>query len=298
MTRRDSADLLLLAAIWGGSFLFMRLGAHEFGPLALVFLRVAGASLLLLPWLLWRGELGALRAHWRDIAVIGVLNSALPFTLFALGSLVLGAGLMAVFNATAPLWTALLAWAWLGERPAGPRLTGLALGFAGVLGLSWGQADLRAGAAGISPALAVLACLGASVLYGLAAILSRRRLVGVPPMAVAAGSQVASTLLMALPAWWWWPATPPSARAWIAALVLALVCTGLAYVLYFRLLANAGATNAISVTFLVPAFAMLWGLVFLGEWPTPAMLAGAGVILLGTGLATGLVKLPRSAPAS
>lgn len=297
MRARDRLELLLLGAIWGGSFLFMRLGASDFGALALSLLRVAGASLLLLPLLAWRGELPVLRRHWRAIAVVGLINSALPFVLFNLAALVLGAGLMAVFNATAPIWGAFFAWVWLGEKLSPTRLLGLAIGVAGVLGLAWGKAGLAVGASGMSPALGMAACVAATVLYGLAANYTRRRLAGVAPMALAAGSQMSAAAVLLLPALWAWPAVAPSATAWGAAALLSLLCTGLAYVLYFRLIANAGATNAISVTFLVPGFAMLWGWLFMGETPTPAMLLGCAVILLGTALATGLLKLPARAPA-
>lgn len=292
MRAQDRAELFVLAAIWGASFLFMRLGAADFGPLALSLLRVAGASALLLPLLLWRGQGAALRQHWRPIAVVGLINSALPFVLFALAALVLGTGLMAVFNATAPIWGAFFAWVWLGERLDRTRLLGLAIGVAGVVFLAWGKAGWRAGPGGISPALGIAACVGATVLYGLAANFTRRHLAGVPPLALAAGSQLSATVLLAAPAAWAWPAVTPGASAWGAAAALALLCTGLAYLLFFRLIAHAGATNAISVTFLIPGFAMLWGWLVMGEPPTGTMLAGCAVILLGTALATGGLRLP------
>ncbi|KPF50585.1 hypothetical protein D621_13085 [beta proteobacterium AAP51] len=296
MRRRDVFELLLLGAIWGASFLFMRLGAADFGALALSLLRVAGASLLLVPLLLWRGDGPALRRHWRAIAVVGLINSALPFVLFALAALVLGTGLMAVFNATAPIWGAFFAWVWLGERLDRARLLGLAIGVAGVVGLAWGKAGLQVGAGGMSPALGIAACVAATVLYGLAANYTRQRLQGVAPLALAAGSQLSATAVLLLPALWAWPAVAPPATAWGAALMLALVCTGLAYVLFFRLIAHAGATNAISVTLLIPGFAMLWGWLIMGETPTPAMLLGCAVILLGTALSTGVLKLPPPTP--
>ena len=292
MTRRDLSDLFMLGALWGASFLFMRLGAAEFGPVALVFVRVAGAVLLLLPLLAWRGELGALRTHWRAIAAVGLVNSVLPFLLFAVAALVLTTALMSVFNATASIWGALVAWLWLGDRLDRSRWLGLAIGVLGVVGLSWGKADFKPGEQGVSAALGIAACLLAAVLYGVGANLSRKHLAGVPPMAVAAGSQLAATLVLALPAWWWWPAVHPGAAAWLGAAALALGCTGAAYVLYFRLIAHAGAANAMSVTFLIPAFALLWGWVLLGEQPTGTMLAGCAVILLGTALATGKLAWP------
>ena len=290
---RDIAELLLLAALWGASFLFMRMGAAEFGPLALAFVRVAGASALLLPLLWWQGRGGVvLPHHWRPLLVVGLVNSALPFALYALAALVLSTGLMSIFNATSPLWGALIAWVWLEDRPTASRALGLAIGFAGVAWLSIGKADLRADAAGVGPAWGTAACLAATALYGFGANYTRKAVAAVPPLAVAAGSQLAATLLRAAPALLAWPATPPGARAWAAAVALALLCTGLAYMLYFRLIARLGAPRAISVTFLIPAFAALWGAVFLGEVPTAAMAAAGAVILLGSALATGVLRLP------
>lgn len=297
MRRSDIAELFALAALWGASFLFMRTGAAEFGPVALVFLRVAGASALLLPLLAWRGEVAALRRHWRAIAVVGLVNSTLPFLFFMVAALVLSAGLSAIFNATSPMWATLIAWIWLNDRPSPARLLGLAIGFAGVLGLGLSNASLRPGEHGVSPAVGIVACILATLLYGFAANYAKQRLAGVPPMAVAAGSQFSAAVAMALPALLLWPARPPAASAWAGAAVLAFACTGLAYLLYFRLIANTGPANAIAVTFLIPAFAVLWGGVFLGERLTPATTAGCAVILFGTALATGMLPRPRAAPA-
>lgn len=282
----DLAELLALAALWGASFLFMRLGAGEFGPVALAAVRVGGAALLLLPLLHWRDQIGELRRHWRPIFVVGLTNSALPFLLFSYAALSITAGLSAIFNASAPLFGALIAWAWLRERPSAARIAGLAIGFAGVAGLAWDKASFKAGGSG----WAILACLVAPLLYGLSANYTRKRLQGAAPLAVAAGSQLSATLLLALPALWWWPPTTPSASAWTSAAALALLCTGVAYLLYFRLIANVGAANAIAVTFLIPAFAVLWGWMLLAEAVTPAMVLGCAVILVGTGLATGLIR--------
>lgn len=292
MKRRDMGDLLLLAALWGASFLFLRLGAAEFGPAPLAFVRCAGASLLLLPLLWMRGQGAALRQHWRILLLVGLINSALPFLLFALAALSLSAALLSIFNATTPIWGALIAWLWLGDPLQRSRVLGLVIGVAGVVGLAWGKADLRPGAHGVSPALAIAACVAGTLFYGLAANVTRRHLAGVPAMALAAGSQLSSALALAVPAALWWPAVSPSAGAWASAAALALLCTGLAYVLFFRLIAHAGAANAISVTLLIPAFAMLWGWLLLAERPTPAMLAGCAVILLGTALSAGLLRWP------
>jgi drug/metabolite transporter (DMT)-like permease len=292
MTRRDIVDLLLLAAIWGASFLFMRLGAAEFGPVALAFVRVAGAALLLVPLMLLKRQSGAWRTHGLAIAGVGIVNSALPFLLYAVAALALTTALLSVFNATVPIWGALIAWLWLKDKLSASRWLGLAIGVAGVVGLGWGKADVAAGEHGVSAAIGVAACLAATALYGLGANVSRRWLQGVPPLAVAAGSQAAATLALVVPAALWWPAVNPGATAWAAAIALSVLCTGLAYVLFFRLIARTGAATATSVTFLIPAFALLWGFLALGEVPTGTMLVGCAVILLGTALATGLLRWP------
>ena len=209
----DIGELLLLAAIWGASFLFMRLGAAEFGPVALSALRVGLATLVLLPLLVWRGHAALLRRHWRAMAIVGVVNSALPFVLFSVAALAIHAGLSSIFNATAPLWGALIAWCWLGERLTRVRVAGLAVGFAGVLWLAWDSASFKPSEHGVSAAMAVGACLGATLCYGFAANYTQRKLSGVTSLAVATGSQLAATLALALPALWWWPATTPSATA-------------------------------------------------------------------------------------
>ncbi|MGD9833951.1 MAG: DMT family transporter [Piscinibacter sp.] len=292
MKTPDLGELVALAAIWGASFLFMRLGAGEFGPVALSAVRVAGAALVLLPLLLWRGQWGELRRHWRAIFLVGITNSALPFLFFSYAALGISAGLSSIFNASSPLWGALIGWWWLRDRPTAPRALGLAIGFAGVIGLAWEKASFQPGGSG----WAIVACLAAAMLYGLSANFTKKRLQGVAPMAVAAGSQLSAALVLAGPALLWWPASMPSARAWLMVALLALLCTGLAYLMYFRLIAHVGAANAIAVTFLIPAFAVLWGWLFLGEPLTAAMAAGCAVILLGTALATGVIT-PRLAAA-
>lgn len=289
MKTSDLSELVGLAALWGASFLFMRLGAAEFGPVALAAVRVAGATLVLLPLLRWRGQVGELRRHWRSIFVVGITNSALPFLCFSYAALSITAGLSSIFNASTPLFGAVLGWLWLKDRPSGPRIAGLAIGFAGVLGLAWEKASFKPGGSG----WAIVACLAAALMYGLSANYTKRRLQGVAPLAVAAGSQLSAALVLALPALWWWPQVMPSAHAWAMVALLAVLCTAVAYLMYFRLIAHIGPANAITVTFLIPAFAVLWGWLFLAEPLTAAMALGCAVILLGTALATGVLKTPR-----
>jgi drug/metabolite transporter (DMT)-like permease len=288
---RDGTELVTLAALWGAAFLFMRVAAPEFGALALAAVRVGGATLLLLPLLAWHGHGGALVRHWKPIAVVGLINSALPFSLYSYAALSISAGLSSIFNATAPLFGAIVAAFWLQERLTLSRVAGLVIGFGGVGWLAWDSAGAKADAIDVPGAVA--ACLAGAALYGFSASYAKKRLAGVPPMAVATGSQLTATLLLAGPAMALWPADVPSAGAWYAAIALALLCTGIALVLYFRLIAHVGASNAVSVTFLIPAFAVLWGVIFLGETPTVRMLAGCAVILFGTALVTGVLRLPQ-----
>ena len=181
------------------------------------------------------------------------------------------------------------------DRPTSWRALGLAIGFGGVLWLAWDKASFKPGADGLSSGWAVVACLAATLLYGWSANFAKRHLAGAPPLAVATGSQLAAAIVLLPPMGWWWPAQMPSTTAWVAVALLAVACTGVAYVLYFRLIAHVGPAKAISVTFLIPVFAVVWGWMFLGEGLTLAMLLGCAVILIGTALATGLLT-PRSAP--
>lgn len=275
----------------------MRMAVVDFGPLATAFLRVAIATLFLAPLLMLRGLLPQLKAHAGRVLFVGVLNSAIPFACFSFALLSITTGLSAILNATVPLFGALVAWVWLKDRPTGTRVLGLALGFAGVALLAWNKASFKPDAiSGIAPIWAVLACLLATLCYALAASFTRRYLTGVPPLVTATGSQIGATLGLALPALWLWPAKAPGLPAWAALVALGVVCTGVAYVLYFRLIEHAGPAKALAVTFLVPVFAVLYGTLLLGEALTGWMLGCGAVIVLGTALSTGLIKLPTKRP--
>ncbi|MGZ5241282.1 MAG: DMT family transporter [Caldimonas sp.] len=291
MRPRDAAELIVLAALWGGSFLFMRLAVPAFGPVAVAALRVAGASLMLLPLLALRGEFGALLKHWRPIAVVGLTNSALPFLAFAYAAISIDSGVLAIFNSATPLFAAVIAWLWLADRMTPWRVVGLGIGFAGVVWIAAYKAGLHGG----GTVWAILACLGATLCYGVSPSLTKRYLGGVAPLAVATGSQVAASAFLAVPAAFAWPTVAPAAALWLVIAALAFFCTGLAYILYFRLIANAGPTNAVTVTYLVPIFAVTWGGLFLGETLTWPLVAGCAVVFAGTALATGILR-PRLAP--
>jgi drug/metabolite transporter (DMT)-like permease len=288
MTLFTAFEFILLAAIWGGSFLLMKMGASEFGPFATAFLRVLLATAFLLPLLVWRGQWAALRARWRPALLVGVLSSGAPFVLFGFAVLHINTGLASIMNATTPLWAALVAWLWLRDKPTPIRLLGLAIGFAGVAALAWDKATFQAGAA--SPGMAVLATLAATLCYGIAASCAKKYLTGLPPLASATGSQVGAMLFLLLPAVTHIPAKNPSHTAWLAIVLLALFCTALAYILYFRIIATAGPARASAVTFLIPVFGVGYGAMFLNEAVTPTMLVCGAVIVLGTALSTGLLR--------
>ena len=292
MSLASIVDFVALAAIWGASFLFMRLGVVEFGVVATAALRVVVAAAFLLPLMLWKGHGAVFRRHWRQVCAIGVVNSALPFLLFSFALLSITTGLSAILNATVPLFGALVAWIWLKDRPTGSRVLGLALGFLGIALLAWDKASFRPGASGIAPAWAVLGCLAATTCYAIAASATKRYLSGLPPLVTATGSQVGAALALVLPALVWWPEQVPSARAWTALVVLGVLCTGVAYILYFRLIEQAGPAKALAVTFALPVFALVYGVLFLGEQVTPWMVGCGAVVIVGTALSTGLLKLP------
>ncbi|MBN9430206.1 MAG: DMT family transporter [Burkholderiales bacterium] len=289
MRARDVTDLLLLAALWGGSFLFIRVAVPQFGPFPLMALRTGIGALCLLPFVLMAGSLGDLRRYGARLFIIGILNAALPFVMFGYAMLTMSAGFTSILNATVPFWGALVAFFWQGERLGPWRIAGLALGFCGVLVLVWGRVSFGAGGFGLPIAAVLLATLS----YAVAASATRVYLSQVGTLANAAGSLLGAALALSPLAVMYWPQQSPDLLAWSCALLVGVLSTGLAYVLYFRLIANIGSTGAITVTFLVPMFAVLWGGLFLDESITLNMIAGAAVILAGTALTTGLIDPGR-----
>jgi len=295
-TARYRIDFLLLAMIWGGSFLFMRTAAVEFGAVLTATLRVSIAALFLLPLLYFRGQSQALWANWKPVFFVGVFNSAVPFALYAFAVQHITTGLSSIMNATVPLVGALLAWVWLGDKLNLSRILGLCIGLMGVLLLAGGEADFKANASGIAPMWAVGACLLATLSYALSANFAKRYIAHVPPLATATGSQCGASLALAVPALFALPAEMPGAHAWGALAIVGVLCTGIAYILYFRLIEKAGPAKALTVTFLVPVFAIGYGVLLLHEHLTLWMLLCGAVILLGTGLSSGLLRLPQRKP--
>lgn len=283
MSYRDRMELVLLAALWGASFLFMRIAVPEFGAFALAELRVGIAALFLFIVLLWQGGAEKLLRHVVPLVVVGIFGSALPFVLFAYGTLTISAGTAAVVNATAPLFAALVGYMWLRDKLRPVQSIGLAVGFGGVLLLLWDRIAVNVDGA----ALATAACLVAALSYGIAVNFTKKKLTGVPPVVNAAGSQLAATLLLLPLAIAHWPQEPVSARSWYSAVALGVICTGVAFILYFRLIARVGPARAITVTYLIPVFGMFWGFTLLQERISMGMLAACAVILVGIALATG-----------
>jgi drug/metabolite transporter (DMT)-like permease len=282
---RDVVDLLVLAAIWGASFLLMRIAVPEFGPVPLIAARVGIAAVFLVIVLAARGGMRELYRHAPLLIVLGAVSAAVPFSLFAFSVLSVTGGFASVLNATVPLFGALVGYAWLGDKFGPTRAAGLAIGFTGVLVVVWDKISFRPGGSG----WAVLAGLSASLLYGISANFTKKYLSRIDPLINATGSQVAATALLLIPAILSWPDAMPSPLSMISALALGVVCTGVAVVLFFRLIARVGPAKAITVTYLIPAFGVLWGYLFLHEPVTVNMITGCGVILLGTGLANGVI---------
>lgn len=281
MSPASVALLVLLAALWGGSFVFIRIAAPALGPLPLTYARLGLAATALLLLAFARRRVPPFRTRWREFAVLGTINSAMPFALFSFALLHVPASTGAILNATSPFFAAIAAAHWLGEALTRRKVAGMVLGLAGVTALVGWHPE----AISVDVALALAACLAAALCYALGGVYAKHRLGDVPSLAVACASQMTAALALMplLP----FTTIPGPVTAVVAANVvaLALASTALAYLIYFRLIADAGPQRALTVTFLIPLFGVLWGAVFLGEPVTPGMLAGGALVVAGTALA-------------
>jgi drug/metabolite transporter (DMT)-like permease len=288
MRGQDVSRLLLLSALWGGSFIFIRVAAPVLGPVVLVWVRVLIAGLLLLAFALGSRRSLQIRQRWRQYLVLGLFNSALPFVLIAAAELHLSASLAAILNATSPLFGAVIAFFWLRDAFTGRKFLGLVLGIAGVAILAgWNPITLNT-----VTLLSILASLGGAASYGLASVYTKARVHNAPALGLAAGSQLAASLLLSPLVPFTWPAVAPSTTVLLCTLALAVGSTALAYLLFFRLVVDVGPIKALTVTFLVPIFGVLWSAIFLGEPVGIGTVLGGMVILAGTALVVG-VRLPR-----
>jgi drug/metabolite transporter (DMT)-like permease len=285
MRRRDAAMLLLLAAMWGSSFMFIKVGVRDLAPSTLVLFRVGLASLLLLPLALPRGGTAAMRAHWKALLIQGGLNLALPFWLLSFAETRIDSGLSAVIQAASPIFLAVLAVRIdPSQRVRGARLAGLGVGLAGVA--------LLVGSQNGGDLVGAVAVVGTAVCYAAASLLAGTALRPIPPLQSATGALLGATLLIAPVGLLQLPAETPGWKSAGSVTALAVIGSALAYLLYYSIIKSAGASRAILVTYLIPAFALVYGAAILDEAVTRTAIAGLVLILAGTAAATG-VRLPH-----
>jgi drug/metabolite transporter (DMT)-like permease len=276
---------ICIAALWGSSFLFMRGAALELGVWPTAFLRMAIGALTLMPILLWRGQFGALKRSWVLMCWMSLINSAIPFACYAFAVLHITTGLSAILNATTPLLTALVAWLWLGAKLSPSRLIGAAIAFAGIALLVGEQASLKGDSAWVSIS-AVLACLVATSCYAIAGNVIKEKMTTMHPWEIAFGTMFGAALWLAVPAALTWPSAPISSQAWLSVGAAGVFCSALALMLYFELLRRTDTARTASVTYLIPVFALFYGVILLNESITLWMLTCGLVVLMGTALAT------------
>lgn len=282
MRPKDLGMLFLLGAIWGGSFLFIRVAVPVLGPFALMELRVGLAVVALTLYALAVARLPQLRARWREFLTLGALNAAIPFSLIGAAELNLTASLAAILNSTTVLFGAVVAAAWAGEALTTRKVIGVVSGIVGVVVLvGWTPIALN----GVV-LLSVGAMLVASFSYALAGTYAKRTFAGAPPLALAIGQQAAAATLLLPLAAVSLPERMPSLAVSVSVLALALLCTAVAYLLYFRLIMNVGPTKTLTVTYLVPVFGLVFGVLFLGEPLGVGTLVGLGIILRSVTLVT------------
>jgi drug/metabolite transporter (DMT)-like permease len=294
MTALDIAMLIALSAIWGASYLFIRVAGPAFGPFALIDVRVWLAGSALVPVALAARQLPDLRARWRDYLLLGAINAAIPFTLITISVGNLNASISSILNATTPLCAAIAAAIWLKERLTPLKIVGMALGLAGVVAL-----------VGLNPLemtpvrlLSVGGSLLSAMCYGAGGVVARKRFAGTPSLALTIGQQLAAGAIL-LPLALLAPPPRMATGGEVGALLaLALICTSLAYLIYFRLVARVGPARTLLGTFLIPFFSLLWGVIFLGEPVNAGVGLGLILILAGMALATGLVGARRAVKAS
>jgi drug/metabolite transporter (DMT)-like permease len=281
---RDFAGLVLLSALWGGSFLFIRVAVPALGPFTLVELRVGLAAGALLLYALAIGRMPKIRTRWRSFLVLGFLNAAVPFSLISAAEIHLTASLAAILNSTTVMFTAIVAAVWTGDILTARKAVGIVLGVAGVTVLvGWDPLPLNG-----LVLLAVAAMLIASLSYALGATYAKRSFAGIPPLGMAIGQLGGAVVLLAPLAAVGFPERAPSTIVALSMLGLALLSTAVAYLIYFRLIENVGPTSTLTVTLLVPIFGLLFGILLLDEPFGPGTLTGLGIILASVVLITGI----------
>ncbi len=282
----------MLGALWGGSFLFIRVAVPALGPFLLVELRVGLAAAALFFYALAASRLPKIRGRWRSFLALGFLNAAVPFSLISAAEIHLTASLAAILNATTVMFTAIVAAVWMGDTLTARKVVGIILGIVGVAVLvGWDPIALN----GIV-LLSVAAMLGASLSYALGATYAKQAFSGIPPLGMAIGQQMGATALVLPFAVIGLPTEAPSSAVVLCVLGLALLSTAVAYLIYFRLIESVGPTSTVTVTLLVPVFGLLFGVLLLDEPFGLGTLAGLGIILSSVVLVTGIAS-GRSKPA-
>jgi len=283
MGARDLGALILLAALWGASYIFIRVAVPALGPFVLMGARVvlASGALAFYAVILARG-MPKFRSRWKEFLIVGATNSAIPFTLIAAAEIELTASLAAILNSTTALFVAVVAAVWIGESLTARKVGGLLLGFAGVVVLvGWDPVSLNG-----AVLLAVGAMLAASLSYAVGGVYVKRTFAGVSPLAMTIGQQGAAAVILLPLAAVSLPGEAPPLPAALSTLALALLCTAVAYLLYFRLIENVGPTKTLAVTFLIPVFGLLFGVVLLDEPVGLGTLVGFAIISYGVALVT------------
>ncbi|PCJ42838.1 MAG: EamA family transporter [SAR86 cluster bacterium] len=278
----------MLAAVWGASFMFMRIASPEFGPISLITVRLLISAIVLFPILLHRKETRLVLTNWRKFLWVGLATTAIPFTLFSYVTLSLTAGNTSLLNATVPMFSAIIAWYWLNEKLTSVGIAGLMLGFLGVFILA--SPDTGDSQALLLP---VMAALCAATLYGYGSCFSRLHMQNFSSMTVTAGTQLFAALFMLPFGVFFWPEAVPSMGSWVSVIALGIFCTALSLAFFFHLLQQIGVANTVSVAYLIPVFGILWGYIFLGESVTSGMLLGGAGIFIGVALTTSSVGKKR-----
>jgi drug/metabolite transporter (DMT)-like permease len=289
MNAKQFMILMILAALWGGSFLFMRVAVPEFGPVSLIALRAGIAALFLIPVMLMRKrtQLQQIRPNLKALSIVALFNIALPFVLIAYALLYVASGVGSVLNATTPMFGALIGWLWLKQALSNSAMLGLLMGFIGVFIL---VGDKLSGN-NTHILLPIICALTATASYGFAVNYTRETLQGMESLVIATVTQALATLMLLPLALLYWPQQNPSLIAWINVIALGILSTGIAFILYFYLLKQIGAVRLTMVTFYIPIFGISFGALLLDEQIGLQMLLGAAIIVAGTMLSSGVWKL-------
>ena len=290
MSLSQLSALTLLGAIWGASFIFIRVAVEPFGPAFMMLIRVGMAGMILYGYAKLTGVTLQIREHWRKFLVLGAISSAIPFTLIGWSELTLTGSMASILNSTTPLFTTLVAAVWLGERLTIYKIIGSTLGVIGVAFIVGGSPITL----DTNFILATLASLGAAFSYAIGGVYAKRAFAGVSNMSMSTGMLLSAAIVLMPVSIVNLPHEVPPMDAILSLLALTILCTVIAYRLYYYLIISAGPTKALTVTLLVPVFGVFWGAILLSEPISSGMIIGLVIILLSVGLVTGMIS-PRKA---